>query len=139
MRRSAAARMTLLDTSGIVALANGRDPYHARAEAAMERCLAEGEELLIHNYIVAEAAAVLQRRIGNRPALAFLEQVASFEMHWLTPEDHAEAVDLFVRRNRRGPSLVDCASFVVMRRYGVTHALAFDPDFEREGFAVYGG
>ncbi len=130
--------MILLDTSAIVALANDRDPNHARAKERMSRCLAEGEELLIHNYIVAEAVAVLQRRIGNRPALGFLEQVAGFEMHWLTPEDHAEAVALFVQRNRRGLSLVDCASFVVMRRYGVTHAFAFDADFEREGFALYG-
>ena len=131
--------MIFLDTSAIVALASDRDPAHARAKERMDRCLAEGEELLIHNYIVAEAVAVLQRRIGNRPALAFLEQVASFEMYWLTPEDHAEAVSLFMRRNRRGLSLVDCASFVVMRRYGVTHAFAFDADFEREGFALYGG
>ena len=131
--------MIFLDTSGIVALANDRDPAHARAKERMDRCLAAGEELLIHNYIVAEAVSVLQRRLGNRPALAFLEQVAGFVMHWLTPEDHGEAVGLFVRRNRRGLSLVDCASFVVMRRYGVTHALAFDADFEREGFALYGG
>lgn len=131
--------MIFLDTSGIVALANDRDPAHARAKERMDRCLVEGEELLIHNYIIAEAVAVLQRRIGNRPALGFLEQVASFEMYWLTPEDHAEAVGLFVQRNRRGLSLVDCASFVVMRRHGVTHAFAFDSNFEREGFALYGG
>ena len=105
----------------------------------MDRCLAEGEELLVHNYVVAEACAVLQRRLGNRPALAFLEQVAGFEMHWLTPEDHAEAVAIFRERARRGLSLVDCASFVVMRRYGITQALAFDADFEREGFALYAG
>ena len=130
--------MILLDTSAIVALANDRDPDHARAKERMDHCLGQSEDLLIHNYIVAEAVAVLQRRIGNRPALGFLEQVADFEMYWLTPEDHAEAVALFVRRNRRGLSLVDCASFVVMRRHGVTQALAFDADFEREGFALYG-
>ena len=131
--------MIFLDTSAIVALANERDPDHARAMKRMDRCLVEGEEFLIHNYVIAEAVAVLQRRIGNRPALGFLEQVAGFEVYWLTPEDHAEAVRLFVRRNRRGLSLVDCASFVVMRRYGITHALAFDADFEREGFALYEG
>ena len=131
--------MILLDTSAIYALAAVKDPNNERAKVYMERALADGEELLIHNYIVGEAVSVLQRRLGNRPALAFLEQVAGFVMHWLTPEDHAEAVGLFVRRNRRGLSLVDCASFVVMRRYGVTHALAFDADFEREGFALYAG
>jgi len=40
-------------------------------------------------------------------------------------------------RNRRGLSLVDCASFVVMRRYGIEEAFAFDEDFEKEGFRLY--
>ncbi len=105
----------------------------------MERCLAEGEELLVHNYLVAEAVSVLQRRLGMGPALAFLDEMPRLTMHWLSPEDHADAVAIFRERSRRGLSLVDCASFVVMRRYGVTHALAFDADFEREGFALYGG
>ena len=35
-------------------------------------------------------------------------------------------------------SLVDCVSFVVMRRYGVKLCLAFDVDFEREGFKPFG-
>ena len=130
--------MILLDTSAIIPLASGQDPDHGRATARMERAIADGEELLVHNYIVAEAVAVLQRRVGNGPALAFLDEVPHFVMHWLTPEDHAEAVAIFRERARRGLSLVDCASFVVMQRYGITHALAFDADFEREGFALYG-
>ena len=103
--------MILLDTSAIVALANDRDPDHPRAKAGVDRCLAEGEELLIHDYIVAEAVAVLQRRLGIGPALAFLDEVPHFVMHWLTLEDHAEAVAIFRERARRGLSLVDCASF----------------------------
>ena len=130
--------MILLDTSAVVALATDNDPEHNLAIAHMERAGRDGEELLVHSYIVVETVAVLQRRLGNAAALAFLDEVPRFVLHWITPEDHAEAVGLFVQRNRRGLSLVDCASFVVMRRYGITHALAFDADFEREGFALYG-
>ncbi len=39
-------------------------------------------------------------------------------------------------RGRRDLSLVDCVSFVVMRERGVTTALAYDADFEREGFTT---
>jgi predicted nucleic acid-binding protein len=46
-------------------------------------------------------------------------------------------VSLLRARGRRGLSLVDCASFVIMRRYGITRAMAFDEDFAREGFEIY--
>ena len=44
---------------------------------------------------------------------------------------------LFEQRNRRGLSLVDCMSFVVMRKYRSTAALAYDADFQAEGFDVF--
>ena len=129
--------MILLDTSAIYALAAVKDPNNVRAKAYMERALADGEELLIHSYIISEASSLLQRRLGLAAASTFARQVADFTVHWLGAEDHEEALRLLEARSRRGLSLVDCASFVVMRRYGVTQALAFDADFEREGFALY--
>ena len=45
-----------------------------------------------------------------------------------------EAVDLFSRRRRRNLSLVDCMSSVIMNKYKVTTALAYDSDFQAEGF-----
>ena len=41
------------------------------------------------------------------------------------------------QRGRRGLSLVDCMSFIVMRKLEVRQAFAFDADFEREGFEMY--
>ena len=104
----------------------------------MERAIADGEDLLVHSYIISEAANLLQRRLGLPVVLTFLQQLGGFIVHWLNEEDHAQAVRLLEARSRRGLSLVDCASFVLMRRYGVTQALAFDADFEREGFSLYG-
>ena len=46
---------------------------------------------------------------------------------------------LLEKRNRSGLSLVDCSSFVIMRKYSMTEAFAFDSDFEREGFIAYSG
>ena len=57
----------------------------------------------------------------------------NFTLHWVTPDDHAEATALFEQRNLRGLSLVDCMSFVVMRKYRSTTALAYDADFQAEG------
>ena len=94
--------------------------------------------MLIHSYVISEAAGLLQRRLGLAAALAFVTQVDDFTVHWLGTEEHRQAGALLEAKARRGLSLIDCASFVVMRRYGLTHALAFDADFEREGFALYG-
>ena len=48
------------------------------------------------------------------------------------------AVDLLEQRDERTLSLVDCVSFVVMRALNVSAALAYDSDFEREGFTTSG-
>jgi len=37
---------------------------------------------------------------------------------------------------RRQLSLVDCASFVVMRAHGLTRAFGFDAHFAEQGFTV---
>ena len=131
--------MILLDTSAIYALADRRDANHPRATTLFRSADESGEPLLLHSYIISEAASLLQRRLGLAAALAFVRQVADFTVHWLGPEDHEEASRLLEARSRRGLSLVDCASFAVMRRYGITHAFTFDADFEREGFALYAG
>ena len=130
--------MIFLDTSAVMALADAGDEHHGRAVAAMARLASEGQALFTHNYVLVESAAVLQRRIGLQSALAFLGDVDKLTVHWITPGDHDEAVGLLTERNRRGLSLVDCMSFVVMRMYGVTAALAYDADFEAEGFEVRG-
>ena len=128
--------MIFLDTSATLALANTEDVHHAEAVAALAWLASEGHALLIHNYVLVESAALLQRRIGLKSALAFLGDAEKFTVHWVTPADHSEAVSLLARRNRRGLSLVDCMSFIVMAKYEVTTALAYDEDFKAEGFSV---
>ena len=110
---------------------------HTEAVAALTKVTAQGQGVLTHNYILVESAALLQSRIGLRTALAFLSDAEKFTVHWVTPRDHADAVALLAERKRRGLSLVDCMSFTVMRNYGVTAALAYDADFEAEGFEVW--
>lgn len=131
--------MIFLDTSAIFALSDTRDPNHDQARDLFGQVLEVGEAILLHNYVVVESAALLQRRLGLNVSLRFLNETPSFQIHWISPTNHQEAVTILNDRSRRGLSLVDCASFVVMRQYGVSHALAFDPDFEQEGFVIYPG
>lgn len=131
--------MIFLDTSIVYALADEEDPNHPRAKELFRRALEAGEEILLHNYILVESAALLQSRLGLDQALRFLRESSAFHIHWVTAHDHRQGADLLNERGRRGLSLVDCISFVIMRRYGANEVLAFDPDFEREGFKLYQG
>jgi predicted nucleic acid-binding protein len=47
---------------------------------------------------------------------------------------HTAAAASLLAANRRRLSLVDCASFEVMRRADIRQAFAFDPHFAGQGF-----
>ena len=130
--------MIFVDTSAVLALADTRDSHHHEAVASLESMMSEGHALLTHNYVLVESAALLQNRLGLDSSLAFLSDAERFTVHWVSPSDHAEAVEMLKDRNRRGLSLVDCMSFGVMRQYAVRIALAYDADFEAEGFETAG-
>jgi hypothetical protein len=128
-----------LDTSAIYALADSGDRNHLRAVELFRQVLDSGEIILTQSYILVEAAALLQHRLGLASALQFLQDAEAFETHWVTSEDHRAGTDLLAERGQRQLSLVDCVSFLVMRQRGARQALAFDEDFEREGFIIYPG
>jgi len=132
-------QLIFLDTSAIYALADAADPNHERAKELFGKALEMGAEFLVHNYILVESAALLQSRLGLGPAIRFLKESENFRIHWVTAQDHRWAVRLLEERSKRGLSFVDCLSFLVMREHKVRKALAFDPDFAKEGFELFQG
>jgi predicted nucleic acid-binding protein len=126
-----------IDTSAIYALADKADPNHITAYGKFEDVLKSGEMFLLHNYILLESAALLQARLGLSPAILFLKDAKSFEVEWVDLDLHEEAEKELKRLGKRAISLVDCTSFIVMRRRGVQRAFAFDPDFKDQGFLIY--
>ncbi|MCY4527741.1 MAG: PIN domain-containing protein [Chloroflexi bacterium] len=129
--------MIFLDTSAAYAAIDVADPNHREAAERLQTAHQQRIPVLTHNYVVLESAALIQRRLGLNAALTFLKDTRLFKIHWITQEDHAEAVELLERRGKRNLSLVDCMSFVVMKRHGVTTALAYDSDFQAEGFNAW--
>ena len=129
--------MIFLDTSAIYALADKADPNHADAYKKFDLALRAGEIFLFHNYVVVESVALLQARLGHQSALAFLKDAKAFDMEWVDSALHQEALRELEKIGKRGISLVDCTSFVVMRRRGVKKILAFDTDFQDQGFTIY--
>jgi predicted nucleic acid-binding protein len=129
--------MIFLDTSAIYALADKSDPNHAAAYKKFNLASKSGETFLLHNYILLESVALLQARLGLPSAVLFLRDAKSFEVEWVDQDLHEEAEKELERIGKRGISLVDCTSFIVMRRRGVEKVLAFDPDFQDQGFSLY--
>ena len=129
--------MIFLDTSAIYALASRTDPNHARASALLEDIFASKQPLITHNYVLVESLALLHRRLGKKVAESFVEDMAWFDVKWVTADLHLEALRRW-SASAGGASFVDHTSFAVMDALRLTTALAFDADFEAEGFALLG-
>ena len=58
------------------------------------------------------------------------------DIRWIDPEDHRAATEAMLAAGRRRVSLVDWASFGLMRRLRIETAFTFDRDFAGQGFEL---
>lgn len=124
----------LVDTSALYSLVNGDDDGH---EAAVAYFADDGIELVTHRFVVVEATALLQRRLGLEPVQRMhLDVLADVAVRGPDDATFDAAVAALLAAERRSVSLVDRISFEVMRREGITEAFAFDDDFTDAGFSV---
>ncbi len=123
-----------MDTSFLVALLDEDDPRFADALRLWQKAEAERLPVCTSNYVVLEACAVLQRRLGVAAVRKLVRQVLGpVALEWVTREDHERATEALLVAERRQLSLVDCTSFEVMRRLELSDCLAFDPHFGEQG------
>jgi uncharacterized protein len=117
-----------------------RDAHHGEAAEVWRGLVAGGTGIITTSYVLLETYSVLQRRYGlpyvNQLRLAATRLLGA---HWVTRDQHEAALAALLAANRRDLSLVDCASFIVMRELGVETAFAFDPHFAEQGFTVIPG
>ena len=91
------------------------------------------------NYVLAELVALLTSPLKvSRPLLITILN-AIRTAAWVTvvhvdSDMDREAWVLLESRSDQAWSLVDCASFIVMRHRGITEALTSDHHFEQAGF-----
>jgi predicted nucleic acid-binding protein len=128
--------LIFVDTSAFYALADRADARHREAVELFDAILSKREILLTHNYVLLEAMALLQHRLGTAACLKLARSAASFDIVWVDRALHENAVRRLERAGKRRVSLVDHVSFLVMRERSVDQAFAFDPDFETEGFRL---
>ncbi len=124
-----------IDTSALYALLDGDEPRHMKVVAAWRAVTEGGRILFTSNYVLVETFALLQRRLGLEAVQGFADAfVPLLQTVWVDEELHAAAAASLFTAAQRRLSLVDCASFELMRRLGLTDVLALDTDFARQGF-----
>lgn len=126
-----------VDTSALLAVLDRSDERHPKAKRTWEEMLGGEHVLVSHNYVLVETSAVLARRIGTEAVRVFERDVAPIlRLVWVTRDIHEAAVGAHLAAGRRSLSLVDCASFEVMRRAGIAAAFAFDTHFREFGYEL---
>jgi predicted nucleic acid-binding protein len=124
-----------VDTSAFYALLDGDDSNHAVAARQWERLLKGNEVLFTSGFVLVETLALLQHRIGLEAVRAFLEDVYPLlAMEWVGESDFEAGAASVLSAQRKELSLVDCVSFVLMRRLGARRVFCFDQHFREQGF-----
>ncbi len=123
-----------LDTSGLFAAVNSEDAGYETARDAIRRA----RHLTTHSGILAEFVSLCgARKFSRRHALGFLRDLLReprLNLVWVDQDLHESAMSLLERRLDKNYSLVDAASFVIMKRLRIREALTTDRHFMQEGF-----
>jgi predicted nucleic acid-binding protein len=113
------------------------DGNHAEAAAAWGSLRDTNYEVVTTNYVLVEAIALVQRRLGIEALRAFESRISAVpSIHWVDEPLHRQATAVLMATPRRHLSLVDLVSFATMRRLGIDTAFTFDAHFSEQGFRV---
>ena len=126
--------MIFVDTSFLAALLLPKDANHSRAVRAIEALDRRrlSDLLLTTNNVVLETITVARYEGDHRVAVRAGELLyggAMARLYRTTAEDEQEAFAYLRLHQDKAYSAVDCLSFVVMLKHGITEAFSFDDDF----------
>jgi len=124
-----------IDTSALLAVMNADDEYHGAALDAWVGAVERDNRLVSTSYVLVETTALLQNRMGIEAVAIFNNDILPvIEICWIDEALHATAMAILLAAGRPRLSLVDCASFVCMRQWGIKKVFTFDPHFKEQGF-----
>ena len=124
-----------LDTSALLAVLNRDDENHEKAARIWRTLIGDEWQLTTSSYVLVETFALCQNRLGLNAAKALQNDILPvLEIVWVDAAIHQAAALAVLTAGRKKLSLVDCASFEVMRLSGITRAFAFDRHFADQGF-----
>jgi len=132
-------RSWFADTSGWAAWLGRRERFHDLAQSLVAEAWRDDRHLVTTNYVLTEIAALLSSplRVPRPQQIQFVTDLRNapwVDIIHVDPALDSAAWALWTSRPDKEWSLVDCASFVVMQRDGLTGALTTDRHFEQAGF-----
>lgn len=124
-----------VDTSALYALLDEGDAHHGDASDALRRLV--GAELVTHAFVVVEACALVGRRLPWAASERLIDGLLPvIDVRPVDADLYGGAMATYRRSASVRVSLVDQASFALMRSLGIGRAFAYDDDFAREGFEL---
>jgi uncharacterized protein len=127
-----------VDSSAWYALLDADDRGHAVASQRFYRATELQRPMVSTNHVVAETYTLVRRRLGNRPALTFLQRTRDdplVQRVFVSEAWERDAEHLLEQYDDQAFSYVDATSFVTMRHLGIDQVLTFDSDFLIAGFS----
>lgn len=128
-----------VDTAGWGAYVDEREQDHQAVVDTLQNAARQGRRLVTTNYVLAELVALLTSHM-HFPRARVLTAIDAIRASSLLDIVHVsqtiddEAWALLKARPDKEWSLVDAASFVVMRQHGMTDAITTDHHFDQAGF-----
>ena len=127
------------DTSGWASFFVETELHHAKVLRLMEQWQQKTRRVVTTNYVLSELLPLLTMRlhVRRKRALNLIEPIRLDPLVEIVHIDEsldADAWRLLENRLDKTWSLVDAASFVVMKNRRITEALTTDHHFEQAGF-----
>lgn len=129
--------MIFIDTGAFLARYVQRDQHHTEAVTFWDELAHDGTPCFTSNLVLSETITLLARRTDYNFAAERARQIyTSNVLQVLRPDgnDEVAAIILFEKYADQRVSFCDCASFVLMRRLGISDAFSFDGHFAIAGF-----
>jgi predicted nucleic acid-binding protein len=137
----ASRRAIFVDSSAWFALLDADDSDHTTALRRFGRATDQRRPLVATNHVLGETYTLARRRLGNRAALAFLQQTRDdplVQRVFVSEAWEEQAERLLAQYDDQPFSYVDATSFVTMRQLHIQEVLTFDRDFLIAGFRLVG-
>ena len=125
----------IVDTSGLYALVDRKDPHHQRA-AAYLRQAAGVHSLLLSNHVFDEIMTLTKMRLGMQTAMQLglrLRNSQFIESVVFSAEEEFATWRLFTQYQDKAWSYTDCACLALAQRYNLDRAFTFDHHFSQMG------
>ncbi len=125
-----------VDTSYVLGIYNKGDQFHRVCVEAMPLAQ-KAQNLYTTDAVLMEIgntfSAIQRRKQGSRIIRDFLASPQVIVEH-LTPEYFEDALSLYEERTDKQWGMVDCFSFVIMRKFKLKACLGTDHHFVQAGF-----